>query len=193
MAALGGCSILSGGPPSSAITLYAPDVRVAPDPAWPQVDWSLAIARPTAARMIDSPRILVRPTPDELQVYRGVSWAQPATDLVENAVLRALEDSGRMPAVARLDTGIRADYKLVMDIRRFEADYAGQAVPSAVIEINAKLLNSRDQHVVASQTFLQAAPSAGTEPAQVTAAFETSLTSLTNALTGWILTQQLDS
>lgn len=185
--ALGGCSILTGGNQKSP-TIYAPTVRVTPNPAWPQVTWQLVVIKPSAARVIDSTRINVRPSPDQLQVYRGASWAQPATDLLEDSVVRAFEDSGKIAAVAHVGTGIRSDYKLAIDLRRFESDYAGQSLPSAMIELNAKLLHSADQRVVASRTFLVARPSTGTDTAAVAAAFEQALTQVTTELVGWTLT-----
>lgn len=187
LAALAGCSVLGSGGTRDRATIYAPDVRVEADPAWPTVQWQLAIGDPSASRMVDGPRINVRPTPAELQVYAGASWAQPSTDLLEDTLLRAFEDSGRIAAVARTTTGIRADYKLVLDLRRFEADYAGGAVPEATIEIAAKLLYNRDQRVAASRTFLRAAPAAGTDVDAVVAAFEQSLAAITGDIVGWTL------
>jgi cholesterol transport system auxiliary component len=121
-----------------------------------------------------------------LQVYRGASWAQPATDLLQDAVQRTLEDSGRIQAVASSEAGILGDYRLVMDLRRFEADYAGQPTPSAVIEVNAKLVQNRDQRVVASRTFLHKSAS-DAEIASVAAAFEDSLSAVTHDIVGWVL------
>ncbi len=190
---LSACSLLAGGS-RDPVTIYAPQVNVAADPGWPQVAWQLAIAKPSAARVVDSPRINVRPTPDELEVYRGVSWSQPATDMVEDAVLRAFEDSGRIAGVARTATGIRADYRLVLDLRRFEADYAGQALPAATIELNAKLLHNADQRIVASRTFVQAVPAATTGTAEVARAFEQALSKATFDVVGWTLASgQADS
>ncbi|SOU05984.1 ABC-type transport auxiliary lipoprotein family protein [Xanthomonas arboricola] len=191
--ALGGCSVLTGGDKKPA-TIYAPNVRIAPNPSWPQVSWQLSVSKPSAARVIDSPRINVRPTPGELQVYHGAGWAQPATDMLEDSVVRAFEDSGKIAAVARISTGIRSDYKLAIDLRRFESDYAGQSLPSATIELNAKLLHAADQRVVASRTFLVARPSSGTDTAAVAAAFEQAMTQVTTELVGWTLvTGQQDS
>jgi cholesterol transport system auxiliary component len=184
--ALAGCSIL-GGKQRDPVTIYAPLVQVTPDPAWPTVGWQLEVTKPTAARVVDSPRIAVRPAPGELQVYKGASWSQPSTDLIETTVLRAFEDSGKIPSVARAGSGIRADYKLVMDLRRFESDYAGAAIPSATIELTAKLLHASDQRVVASRTFLQVQPSSGTEVAQVTSAFDQALGKLASEVVGWAL------
>lgn len=191
---LAGCSLLGDSGPRERGTIYSPDVRVQADPAWPSVDWQLSIAGATAARMVDSPRISVRPTPSQLQVYAGASWAQPSTDLLETTVLRAFEDSGRIDAVARSEVGIRPDYKLVMDIRRFEADYAGRATPSATIEVAAKLLYNRDQRVVASRTFIEAAPAPGTAVPEVVSAFEQALAAISADLVGWTLGQgQVDA
>lgn len=187
VATLTSCSILGGGSPRDRATIYAPDPRIAADPAWPSVQWQLSIAPASAARMSDSLRIAVRPTPDELQVYKGASWAKTPTDMVEDAVLRGLEDSGRIPAVARQGSGIAADYKLIMDLRRFEADYAGAATPSATVEVNAKLLHSIDQQVVASRTFLAKHPASGTAVPEVAAAFDPALSQVASEVAGWVL------
>ncbi len=184
---LGGCSILGGGNERDGATIYAPDPRVAADPSWPSAEWQLSLSPANAARTVDSFRIGVRPSPGELQVYRGASWAKRPSEMLEDALLRTLEDSGRIRAVARQGTGIAADYRLVMDLRRFDADYAGAAAPAATIEVNAKLLHSADQDIVASRTFLRAEPAAGTDVTQVADAFSRSLGSVAGEIAGWVL------
>lgn len=185
---LSSCTLLGGGRNErERSTIYAPDPRIQADAGWPVVDWQLSLSPPTSARMIDSFRIAVRPSPDELQVYRGAAWAKTPTDMLQDTLLRALEDSGRLPAVARQGTGFAADYKLALDIRRFEADYAGGAAPAATIEFNAKLVHSVDQGIVASQTFLHAEPSASADVAQVVEAFSRALATVGGDLAGWVL------
>jgi len=184
--ALAGCSVLAGGDRQST-TIYAPQVRITADPAWPQVDWQLAIAKPSAARLVDSPRINVRPTPGELEVYRGATWSQPATDMLEDTLLRGFEDSGRISGVARIATGIRSNYKLTIDLRRFEADYRGTELPAATIELNAKLIHSIDQRVVAARTFNTVENASSTATGDVAKAFETALDKTSTELIGWTL------
>lgn len=184
--ALGGCSVLGGGERERA-TIFSPDPRVPADPSWPAVDWQLALNTPSAARTTDTYRIAVRPSPGELQVYSGASWARSTTDMVQDTLLRTLEDSGRITGVARRGAGVAPDYRLEMDLRRFEADYAGNAVPAATIELNAKLLHAVDQQIVASRTFLQAVPAAGTDVAQVADAFSRSLGAISHDVAGWVL------
>lgn len=185
--ALAGCSIL-GGKQKAPTTLFAPDPRVQADPSWPSASWQLSIGRPEAARMVDSMRIAVRPTPDELQVYKGASWAKMPADMLEDAVLRALEDSGKIPGVARQGSGVSGDYKLVMDLRRFESDYGNGAAPEATIEVNAKLLHSAGgQDVVASRTFVQSVPANSTAVADVVDAFNRGLGQVAHDVAGWTL------
>lgn len=184
-AIVGGCSILAGS--KDGPTIYAPDPRVDADPSWPSVHWQLATGRPTAPSMMDSTRIAVSPVPGELQVYKGAAWARTPTEMLESGVLRALEDSGKIPAVARQGSGIGADYRLVMDLRHFEAEYAGAAVPSAVIEVNVKLMHSYDQLVVGSRTFRHAQPATGTDVSLVADAFTQSLGAVTHDIAGWAL------
>jgi cholesterol transport system auxiliary component len=107
--------------------------------------------------------------------------------MLEDTLLRGFEDSGRIAAVARIATGIRSDYKLTTDLRRFEADYRGGDTPAATIELNAKLIHSVDQRVVAARTFVVAEPAASADIPTVARAFETALDKVSTDLIGWTL------
>src|SRR5690606_41311643 len=111
-----------------------PVVQVAADPGWPAVPWQLGIPKVHAGGMLESRRIAVRPLPGELQVYKGALWASEPAEQLRDAVLRTLEDSGRLGAVARQERGIASDYRLELDLPRYEADYAGAASPAALGE-----------------------------------------------------------
>ncbi len=185
LAALAGCSSLLG--PKDTPTIFAPQIAATADPAWPTVTWPLGTVRPTSARILDGTRIAVSPVPGELQVYKSAMWARTPPEMLEETVLRMLEDSGKIPAVARQGSGIGAEYRLVMDIRHFEADYAGGGTPSAVIEVNAKLLHVSDQSVAGSRTFRQVQPAAGIEVGRVAEAFGTALGAISREVAGWTL------
>ena len=179
------CSILGG--TRVPATVYAPQPAVQADRAWPRADWQLAIARPEASRLLDGTRIAVRPTPGELQVYKGASWAKSPADQLEDAVLRSLEDAGTPRGVARQGSGIAADYTLVMELRRFESEYAGADVPDAVVEVSAKLLSTRDQSVVASRTFVQRLKAPATDTAAVADTLGRALAQIARDIDGWVL------
>lgn len=181
-----GCSLLGGrkAPP----TQYAPPVQASLAASAPRLDAQLAIGPVQVARPYDSVRIAVRPTPQELQVYKDGTWAQRPSEMLTGSLLRLLEDSGRVRAVARAGAGVDAEYRLLLDIRRFEADYAGGTVPRATIEVSAKLLRRDDSDVVASKTFLEAEPAASTAVPQVVDAFDRALARIDGTIAEWTLT-----
>jgi cholesterol transport system auxiliary component len=185
--ALAGCGSLLGGKQKDPTTTYAPVARAQAPAEWPTVRWELAIQRALGARGADSLRIAVRPTPDELQVYKGAQWARSPSEMVEDAVLHTLEDSGRIAGVARQGSGMGSDYRLLLDVRRFEADYAGAATPAATIEVTAKLLHVPSQSLAGSRTFLQQQPTTDAAVPAVVAAFDAGLTRLATDIGGWTL------
>ena len=138
--------------------------------------------------MVDSPRIAVRPTPGELQVYKGVTWSQPSTDLVEATVLRALEDSGQdsrrraRRAAASVPT---TSWSWTCAVSN--PTTPAPRFPRATIELTAKLLHASDQRIVASRTFLQVEPAGGTEVAQVAAPSTRRWGNWAAEVAGWVL------
>jgi cholesterol transport system auxiliary component len=107
--------------------------------------------------------------------------------MLQDTLMRTLEDSGRIAAVGRQGTGMAADFKLVLDLRRFESDYTQAGVPAATIEVSAKLIHVASQRVAASKVFLQAQPAATTAVADVARAFEQSLAGIGHDIGGWVL------
>ena len=195
-ASLAGCGIL---PKQETLALYDPTpqrsaAQHAANPAWPQVGWQLQISRPYADTMHDSARILVRPLPGELQVYKGAAWTQPAPDIVLDTLVRAFADSGRLAGVARRGEGVSAQYELLLDLRRFESDYGTAATPNARIELGARLVHNADNRVVASRVFDTSTPADGIAVVAINRAFEEALTETTTQLIGWTLSEgQQDS
>lgn len=183
--ALTACMSLGDATPT---TIYAPTVQMQSNPSWPSVQWQLALASPSASQFLDTRRIVVQPAANRLQVYKGALWTDNATVLVQTALLRAFDDSGKITATARFGDGLRGDYALLLDLRHFEAIYHG-ATPDITIEINAKLTRLRGSGVVAARTFRQVVPSTGTDIDAVVAAFGSGLSALAHELAGWTLVE----
>lgn len=186
LALLSACSIL---PEKTEVAIHAPHPKVQPQASWPTVDWQLVVPRPNASALVDSPRIVVRPTPGELQVYKSAIWTQPVPELVQDAVVHAFEDSGRIAGVARRGERLSSDFELRLDVRRFEADYGSAGVPSAVVEIGARLVSDRGSRVVAQRLFLHSVPTPGTAVPQVAATFERAMGQAISDIVGWTLTE----
>lgn len=182
-----GCALMGNGK-SDANTIYAPEPRVQTDPSWPKVDWQLTVLNVSAPRMLDTLRIAVRPSANEVQVYKNANWSKTPSAMLEDSLLRVLEDSGRIAAVTRQGTGITTDYRLVLDLRRFESAYGNETgAPAATIEVHAKLLHARDLDVVETRTFLVSRPADGVRVPEVVVAFEQALAQVSSELVGWVL------
>jgi cholesterol transport system auxiliary component len=182
---LGACSILGGAEP---ITILDPSAKVAPGADWPQARWSLLVPRPIAIQALDSERIVVRPTPGALQVYKGAVWSETAPDLVHTSLLRAFEDSGKILSVARPGGAVRGDFQLTSELRAFDSIYEG-ATPDAVVELHARLVRTTDGKAVAAKTFRISESATGTEVGSVSEAFSRALAKLDGEVVAWTLQQ----
>lgn len=182
--AMSACGIM---PKKLEIAIYDPAPALQADPTWPMASGQLVVQRPNADTLLDSARIVVRPQPGELQVYRGAAWAQPAPDLVQDAIVRLLEDSGRIAGVGRRGGGIAGDHDLTLDIRRFDADYAGQDTPAAVVEISASLIDNQQNRIIGHRLFRATRPAQGTDLANVSAALRDALGATSHEIVGWTL------
>jgi cholesterol transport system auxiliary component len=186
MVLLASCSVL---PKREPVKVYEPRAAGTPTPdTWPAVAWSLIVARPLGSQALDNERIAVRPADGAVQVYKGAVWTDNVNDLVQTALIRRLEDSGKIMAVSRSGSGGRGQYQLVLDIRDFSAVYrSADAAPDAVVEIRAKLLFTGTGDVVAAKSFRQAQPAAGVQVGEVIDAFSQSLARSTDDIAGWVL------
>ena len=185
LALLPACSILGKAEP---IRILDPATRATADAAWPQARWSLLVLRPVAGQALDTERIVVRPQPGALQVYKGAAWSDTAPDLVQSTLLRGFEDSGRILSVARPGGAVRGDFQLATELRAFESVYAG-ALPHAQIELHARLIRVSDGTAVSAKTFVVATDATGTDVANVSDAFGAGLSQLSRDVVGWTLAE----
>jgi cholesterol transport system auxiliary component len=185
---LAGCGVLPG--KTESTVAYSPSVEIPANGQWPTADWQLVVAKPVTEVMLSGSRIAVRPHGGaELQVLAGARWSDTVPELLQTLIVRAFEDSGHILGVGRQASGVRADFTLTLDLRAFEAVYAGSGAPTAKVVFNAKLLGGPGNRVVASRTFQASEPAGGREAAEVVPAFDRALESAIGELIGWTLEQ----
>ena len=185
LGALAGCGILPKREPTAIFEPTRPDATPRAD--LPRANWSLLVARPVAGGLLDNDRIAVRPATGEITVYKASAWTDPAPDLVQNALLRRFEDSGKILSVSRPGAGVRGEYQLQTDLRTFESVYANPGRPEARVEIYARLVNTSDGAVVAARAFSQSEPAASEDLGSVVDAFSRALGRATDEIAGWTL------
>ena len=180
-----GCGVL---PKREPIAIFEPTRAAAPAHAeWPQAQWSLLVHKPAASALLDSDRIAVRPQAGVITVYKASAWTDPAPDLVQSALVRRFEDSGKILSVARPGSGVRGEYALQTDLRVFESVYASAGRPEAQVEIYAKLVKSSSGEVVAARTFRNTEAAASEDIGSVVDAFGAALGRTTEQIVGWTL------
>jgi cholesterol transport system auxiliary component len=146
---LTGCGDLLGPPP--ALQLYMLKPPAGPTTAGPTVSWQLAIGLPLASEHLDSARIAISRNDTMADFYAESAWTDHLPILVQNAMLEAFENSGRIPAVSADGEGFHADYILQTELREFQARYdAPDGPPTAVVRIEAKLAPSLGRQIVQS-------------------------------------------
>jgi cholesterol transport system auxiliary component len=184
---LGACSSLTG--KKEPFTVYAPRYTApAGSEKSASVAWQLSVDTPVASDALDTPRMLVMPTPGALETYKNARWSDTAPMLLRALLVQAFQDSGRISGVGASTSGLHGDYVLSIDLYDFETQYR-DGTAHAVIRLNAKLTDSSLNRIAAARSFETDTPVAGSQAAAAAAAFEQALGQLLPGIVDWTLTE----
>ncbi|MDR3495099.1 MAG: ABC-type transport auxiliary lipoprotein family protein [Ancalomicrobiaceae bacterium] len=178
--ALGGCSMLSFGSGSVDTFDLSAATRVKASHA---TGAQILVPEPVALKSLDTERIVVRPSPAEINYFSGAQWSDRLPRLVQSRLIETFENSGKARA-GRPGQGLQIDYQVVTAIRAFEYDASQR---KAHVEISAKLMNDHTGKVVAEDVFLAEIDCANDTAAAVTAALRTGLDRELQSIVGWTL------
>lgn len=184
-ALLGACSIL---PRAETPDVYLLPVQQQPPRATPAVDWSLRVLAPRASQVLDSNRIAVQPRGDLLSVYKGARWADTTPPLLRDRLLDAFRADGRIQALSSDEVSLQADLELGGDLRAFQGEYRDKGVEAVVI-LEARLVRSATQRIIATRRFEVRQPAAGEKVPEVVTAFGQATDRLATEVVGWTLQQ----
>ena len=181
-----GCTSLlpQGSAPPKLYTL-TPATDFAPDAK--HVAWQLLVDVPASAVALDSDRIALSRSATTIDYFADAAWTDRAPLLVQSLLVQSFENSGRITAISRESLALRADYILRPELRHFEAEYAGGAVPSAHVQIGAKLVKMPERTIVAQQRVDTRAPARENQVSAIVEAFDTALREAMRKLVDWAL------
>jgi cholesterol transport system auxiliary component len=111
--------------------------------------WTLVLARPLAAPGLDTDRIALR-RGLEIDYYAASRWPGAAPDVLRAAAIEALGASGKFRVVAADTASFAADEVLQVELRDFQAEYAGGAAPVVHVRLAATLARRASRELVAS-------------------------------------------
>ncbi len=123
-----------------------------------------------AAPGLDGHGIAGRWPGNRLDYIAGTRWAENLPELVQSALVASLQDSGRLRSVQGDLGRFRATHTLVVEVRRFEADYTSGGLPVAQVSLAATLGRASDRQVLAAFTVSAAENAAENRQAPVIAA-----------------------
>jgi cholesterol transport system auxiliary component len=179
------CTLPGTGDPAQLYTLTPKSTF---DPNLPRVDWQLVVERPVASAGINTQRIAVQRSPVTLDYFARANWPDQAPALVQTLLIESFENTGKIRAVTRESSQLRADYVLQTELREFQAEYdkAGQP-PQAHVRLNGKLIRMPDRTIIANQTSDRMVRAEKNEIESVVVAFDEALGKAMKQMVEWAL------
>lgn len=175
---LTGCSLIGGGTAALAtFDLAAPTGVAATHSSAAQV----LVPEPVALKALDTERIVVRPSANEISYYPGAQWSDRLPRLVQNRLVQTFETAGKIRA-GTPGQGLSIDYQVLTDLRAFDYD---AATKTGRVEISVKLMNDHDGKVIATQLFSGEAPVTADNAGNVASALDTALETQMQAIVAW--------
>lgn len=175
-AACGGSLFESDLPaPTRYVIATPPPATSAGTSAAAQVD--LAIGRPDVAPGLDTDRIAVI-RGHELDYYRGALWRGTVLDTVQSYLVTTLQDQKLFRSVAPEQARIGGQYLLDIEVRDFQAEYAGSAIPAVRVSLTGRVIRIRDRQLVETITASVTKQAGENRLASVASAFEAAMQQL---------------
>lgn len=145
----------------------------------------IEIAMPSATGALTSERIVIKPTPRELQSLPDARWVDDAAAHVQLLLVRSLANSGRFALVTSAGSGPSPDYVLMTDLQAFQAELAADGI-HVVIRSTMTLLRDTDGAILASRSFSSDAPAADSSAARIVDAFDAAMTAQLAEMVDWL-------
>jgi cholesterol transport system auxiliary component len=150
--------------------------------------WSLRLSKFQSSEALNSPNIAVIPQGDVISHYKGSRWSDPAPVLVRNRLLEGFQHDGRVPLLSTDDSIFQTDLELGGSLQAFQTEYQGTNA-STVVRLDALLVRSYDQRILASRRFEVRQPLSNVQVPAVVAGFGQASDQLTVQVVSWAVEQ----
>ncbi|MFO1402697.1 MAG: ABC-type transport auxiliary lipoprotein family protein [Steroidobacteraceae bacterium] len=132
---------------------------------------TLRVLRPLAAPALDSDRIALRRADRTLDYYAAHHWSGRVPELVQGLVLDTLRGAAVYRAVQPEAAPFAYDETLQVEVRDFQAEYAGAGAPVVKVGLVCTLGRRSDRAVLATFTLAGSATAADDRMHAIVAAF----------------------
>ena len=170
---LGGCgSLLESDQPAPVSYVLAPAPAATQVKESAATSTDLAIGRPDVGPGLDTQRIAVL-RGRELDYYRGAQWGARSADVIQTLIVASFQDQRLFRSVTPEQARVSGEYLLDLEVRDFQAEYAG-AASSPVVRVGliGRLIRISDRQLLETVVASTTRPAAANRLTEVTAAFE---------------------
>lgn len=145
----------------------------------------LVVMEPRALSAFNSERVVVRESGGQISYFPDIQWSDRLTGLVQSRIVQAFENTGRIRSVGQEGDGLKSDFILVTDIRRFEF-FAGPGFAGRVT-LSVKIVNDSNGRVVSSRVFNAEQPTGDDSAEAVIASLDSAFDAVLADLVNWTL------
>lgn len=187
VAPLAACALVSAGtgPAPQLFTLTAAHPAATDAEPAPQIE----VDEFSAPAAIDTTRIVRQSGANEIAYYAGARWTDRVPRMIQSLMVETLENSGRFEAVSTRGAGLRADYELIGDIRRFAVvPSAGSGGEEVHVDVFARLVREDERTIVASKPFSASVPVGGGGLTPIVSAYDAALREVLDGIALWAST-----
>lgn len=141
----------------------------------------LNIQRPVMLDWLDTDRIMLRHAQNQVDYYAEARWASNAGDMLGTVITQSLKNNHVANNIFYQGSEMNSDYLLVVEITRFQADYAllkpktaaeHQQPPIVKVALQAKLLSMPGNVLHSSFTINQQVPAQRNQLRDIIKAFD---------------------
>jgi cholesterol transport system auxiliary component len=151
----------------------------------PAYDVNVLIRPLFTSHLYREDRILYGSTAEQMGVYLEERWAEPPTDMMQNAMIRGLRSAGRFRGVSALRSSTAGDFLISGHLYEFkEIDQNGTA--SARLSFDIQLRDLHSDQIVWTWPYNHDEPSAGAGVPGVAAAMDKNVNASIQALSAAI-------
>lgn len=147
----------------------APAAAVATNSAASSVD--LSIGRPDVAPGLDTNRVAVL-RGRQLDYFRAAQWGGSVTEVTQALLVNSFQGQQLFRSVTSEQARVSSDYMLDVEVRDFQAEYAGDAAPQIRVTIVGRVIRIKDRAMVDTLIATARKPASENRMMSVAAAFE---------------------
>ena len=181
--------------PAKVVSLQPILGQIAPNTSSSTVDWSLLVEKPLAPTLYDSRRLFVQTKNDAglvcLEPLAGLEWDERLPALLQQHLVRAFQQTGRILGVGTEVEDFQSQYTLQLSLHRVYVALEAAGCQHLQLELSAKLIDQKTRRVVAQAPFDKIIDISHRNARHFVEAYQQGFAALLKDMVAWTFEQRL--